>query len=1162
MSASISPSISRILQIIFVVLSLVGCGGGSDPDPASDATPVVLESLSIGPTINTSLPMGTVQQLLLEGAYSDGSHSAVAAVAQWSSSNDASVSVSSTGLLTAVAEGSGVISAQVNGVRAELIVTVGPAALMSIELSPLAPVIALGNTVALSAVGHYSDATQVDLSALGVWSSSDDLVVTVDAAGLVSTHSVATASVVVSYLGLSASVDVEVVAAELQSLSISHLSPDMPLGTQLQLSVLGHYSDASEVDLTSSVIWSSDEGTLVSVNTGLLHALSMGSAVVTANVGAVSVASTVTVSAAVLDVMTISAADTAVVAGNVLALSVTGVYSDRSLYASGALDSSLRDLTSVVEWVSADSSIARVSPIGSVTGVAAGSVTITASYDGKNAVFDVDVWPFTVATLAQKLVSLAVTPTQLDLVVGVAGEVRAFGTFLDGSSRNVTELVEWASSDIAVSTVANSVPDKGLVGALAVGNSVVSATVGGHLAQSSITVAPAILVGIEVGPQSLDLALGSSYEMVATGIYSDGGTYDISEQVSWSSSDPTVANFGANSAQLASLSLGVTTVTALMPGGHSAASNVTVTSAVITSLEISSTGDSVPVGGKPSYKAVAVYSDKQTVDVTSQAVWTVSDPVVAIVDSAGQVATLSQGVVNIGAEYTSQSVTSLLTVTAAELTNIEISPIGGVVPLGGEQSFTALGHYSDGSSSDLSSQVVWQSSDEAFVGVSGQGFVSAKAVTTAPVQITASLSGVLAFTTLEVTAATLQSIDLAPLNLSLATGTERAMVATGLYSDGSRRDLSSEVIWGSTSSAVFYVSNAGEDRARGYGVSVGVASVTASLGDIVSSSLSVEVTSAVLTSISVSAPSVTMYVGTRQLLTATGHYNNGTSQDLTAEVTWSSSDLAAAVISNAQGYRGVATALGATASVSLTAEYGGQLGSVSLVLIVDVNVPVAIAGAAFPDVILNDGVDLSRIDFVVKPYGEAGVVADDITVEFAVVQQGAVVSTGSSVTLGGRVSLNIASSYLGWMEIYARVPGYTSWAGVGVYSTDNLMSVMDVSDVSSLVYDELNSLYLAETSFGIVAKNLSNRVFQVVMVQLLSQEPVAANFSYQAEPYSLWFETDMNLLSGGFLSRGEQLNVAARLSRPLSIAQPWMRYVLYDPASKTYWHLKMPVGVQ
>ena len=67
-------------------------------------------------------------------------------------------------------------------------------------------------------------------------------------------------------------------------------------------------------------------------------------------------------------------------------------------------------------------------------------------------------------------------------------------------------------------------------------------------------------------------------------------------------------------------------------------------------------------------------------------------------------------------------------------------------------------------------------------------------------------------TTLTVTDATLVSIEVTPADASIADGTTQQFTATGVYTDASTQDLTTEVTWASSDDAVATVSNAADSK--------------------------------------------------------------------------------------------------------------------------------------------------------------------------------------------------------------------------------------------------------------------------------------------------------------------------------------------------------------
>src|SRR6185436_6003186 len=107
------------------------------------------------------------------------------------------------------------------------------------------------------------------------------------------------------------------------------------------------------------------------------------------------------------------------------------------------------------------------------------------------------------------------------------------------------------------------------------------------------------------------------------------------------------------------------------------------------------------------------------------------------------------------------------------LVAIAVSPDVATLARGTSQAFTALGLLSDGTRQDLTGQVTWSSSDDSIATVSSadgsQGLVTGLAV--GIVTVSASFAGVSGSAMVEVSSATLASIDISPFVSSIAKGT-------------------------------------------------------------------------------------------------------------------------------------------------------------------------------------------------------------------------------------------------------------------------------------------------------------------------------------------------------------------------------------------------------
>src|SRR5215467_5558915 len=148
---------------------------------------------------------------------------------------------------------------------------------------------------------------------------------------------------------------------------------------------------------------------------------------------------------------------------------------------------------------------------------------------------------------AQDIVRITVQPTTVELATDEVMLLTAQATFGDGSVSDISELVDWKSSNTGVVKVSNTPGTKGKVTAKAAGHASISVKdpVSGVTSEQSGGSANIVVLGrltsIQVTPQTRRIDVGSTRSMQAIGTFSDGQTRDLTQQVTWSSSDPNVA---------------------------------------------------------------------------------------------------------------------------------------------------------------------------------------------------------------------------------------------------------------------------------------------------------------------------------------------------------------------------------------------------------------------------------------------------------------------------------------------------------------------------------------------------------------------------------------------------------------------------------------------
>lgn len=155
----------------------------------------------------------------------------------------------------------------------------------------------------------------------------------------------------------------------LTSISIAPASVTVPKGIARQFTATGSYSDGSIADLTSTATWASSELAVATVGaTGRAATIGVGTASITATVGSVSGAGTLTVTVPELVSVAVSPDRVSAPKGTARQFTAIGTYTD----------SSTADLTSSAAWSSANTTIATVDASGHATALVLGTTTIVA----------------------------------------------------------------------------------------------------------------------------------------------------------------------------------------------------------------------------------------------------------------------------------------------------------------------------------------------------------------------------------------------------------------------------------------------------------------------------------------------------------------------------------------------------------------------------------------------------------------------------------------------------------------------------------------------------------------------------------------------------------------------------------------------------------------
>ena len=448
------------------------------------------------------------------------------------------------------------------------------------------------------------------------------------------------------------------VAIELSSLKINKEDFTMTKGTSETLTVTGTPAEALE---GQTITWKSSNKDVVTVDSkGKVEAVGVGNATITATAAGKSDSVKITVNNP-LKKITVDPATLTLKKGTSKTLSVKYDPADTTD-------------NKAVTWESSDKSVATVDANGKVTALKDGSATITAKVGKLTATCALTVQE-------KKLTGISLDKTALELSKGQSSE--ALKVIYTPADTTDDKTVTWSSADEKIATVKN-----GVVTAKATGTTKITATVGTHKAECTVTV-NAKLTGIKVTPDKVTVEKGQKANLNVT--YLPADTTD-EKAVTWKSENESVATVDENGVVTA-VAGGKTEITDLLKGK---------TEKLEVSFIPSNTEDSREVK------------------------WTSSAADIAAVDANGTVKALKEGTATITATTADGKHTASCTVTVKEihLTDVKLDEMKNPSELfKGEKHQIKIGL----NPIDTTDNVIYTfaSSDEKVVSVDKNGMVTA-----------------------------------------------------------------------------------------------------------------------------------------------------------------------------------------------------------------------------------------------------------------------------------------------------------------------------------------------------------------------------------------------------------------------------------------------------
>jgi uncharacterized protein YjdB len=840
----------------------------------------------------SSVAVGTAQQYTATGFFDDGSVQDVTYDATFTTSDGTVASIDNLGLAYGMKPGQVQVTAALAGKSVTSSLTVTNATLVSTALLPGNITIPDNFYFQYHMIGTFSDGSTQDLNYGTTFLSPTPFVNSFFPVGLGGSNSPGVGQFAAQYGYFTASTPVTISSPNLIGVTLTPAQTTLRLGDSQQLTITAQFDDGTSLPLTHQAYLTSSNAMVVPATaSGLVYGTGLGTATLTATMYGVSGTANLTVLSNTLTSIALSPATPSVATGQTLQLTATGTYDDGTT----------GDVSNAVTWTSSAPSLLSINSSGLATAAttfAAVNVTVTAQSGNVKQSFVVTVHPGgSDGGSAATLTSIAVGPTGTHIPAGATAQLTATGTYSDGTTQDLTSSSVWTSTQPATAIVSNV----GLVTGRMPGQTTIKATVesatGGTAISSGtlVLVSNAAVKSVTISPNTALFAAGTMQQYTATATLTDGTTQDVTTLAAWTSSNNSIATIGSGTGLATGIAQGTVEFTATYGGVTAVSGQNTVGMPTLVSIAVTPAGGSLTQGGTEQLVVTGTYSDGSKRNLTLAATYSSSNPAAVSVSGSGLVSAVGVGSGQVTVSVGGQTFTTpAITVTAAALTSIAITPATVNLAAGLTQQLTATGTYSDGTTKNITGTVSWTSAATATATVNAAGVVTGVLAGTTTVQ--AAAGTMTATSTITVSAPTLLAVTVTPTSAQIAAGTTQQLTAMGSYSDGTTRDLSNIATWTTAQPLTASVSNTGLVS----GLLPSQNTVAASLGSL-SGSSTIIVSAAVLKSLAISPSGASFASGVQQPYTLTGTFTDGSTQDLTSSATWTSTAPNVASIASSTG---------------------------------------------------------------------------------------------------------------------------------------------------------------------------------------------------------------------------------------------------------------------
>jgi uncharacterized protein YjdB len=400
------------------------------------------------------------------------------------------------------------------------------------------------------------------------FSSANSSIASVTVNGTIIGIAVGTTKVTASASGKSAYVTVTVSTERVATMTVTPASVTLRRTNTRAFTAVA--KNASGVVINgATVTWASSNSSVAFVdNTGQVTALAVGTVTITATADGQTGASLVTVTEVPIGSIALTPATQNLLVGNQSV--ITAALKDT---AGNALSSTGRSLS----WSSNNEVFATVSQSGTVTGIKAGTVTITATNPDNTAINSTA----TVVVTNPVINNVQILPVGGIVRLGIPKQYSVSLTDINGTNIPVKDrTISWTSVTPSIASVSSA----GVVTALQTGTARVAVNAEGKVDTATFSVQKIPVANIVVAPLSFTLQVTQTKQFTTT-VTDSVGNIVTDRTIQWTSSDNNKAVVDLNTGLATAVGAGSATITANSEG-RSGSATLNVTLAAVDTIQV------------------------------------------------------------------------------------------------------------------------------------------------------------------------------------------------------------------------------------------------------------------------------------------------------------------------------------------------------------------------------------------------------------------------------------------------------------------------------------------------------------------------------------------------------------------------------------------------